>query len=634
MSAPSSTTTQSTDAPRASQRRRLGEMLVEAGVMTEEQLKHALAERRVEGGRRERLGMTIQRLGYVTAEDIARALAQQLGLEYAESEELKVDPAATSAISSGMAERHGVLPLRWEDDRILVLACDDPTDVIAADDVRVAAGARGLHLVVVTADTIEEARRRAYGFDGRASDLLDAIEEEADEPPPAELEAIAEDAPIVRLAEGLLRDGLEAGASDIHVEPGSQGTEVRYRVDGVLHHVTTVPRSGTPALLSRLKIMAGMDIAERRLPQDGRTRLRSGGGEVDLRVSTLPSMYGETMVLRLLRKGDEQLTIDDVGFDEHQLTVSMAAIERPQGLVLLTGPTGSGKTSTLYAFLQELAQETRNIITLEDPVEYQLDGINQTQINERIGLTFPRSLRTVLRQDPDVVMVGEIRDPDTAELALQASLTGHLVLSTLHTNDAPGAVVRLRDLGIPSYLVSSALTMVVAQRLVRSLCRRCAAPQEPSEQEAAQLHLGEEAPGGWKGPVGCSTCGHTGYRGRTGLYEVLLVDGALKELVSVGGAESAIRQAGRSSGMRSLREHGLAKARAGVTSLSEVLRVTPADVVDEGTCPTCAQIVEPEFAHCPWCAADLRPPACAACEQELRFGWRACPSCGTLREEA
>ena len=632
MSALSSTRTVSGDAPQAGRRRRLGEMLVDAGVLSEEQLQHALTERRVEGGRRERLGMAIQRLGYVTDEEIARALAIQLGLAYADSEELSVDPSATSAISSTMAERHGVLPLRWEDDRILVLACDDPTDVIAADDVRVAAGARGLQLVVVTADTIDEARRRAYGFDGRAGDLLDALEEE-DQTPLAELEAIAEDAPIVRLAEGLLRDGVEAGASDIHVEPSSGGTQVRYRVDGVLHHVTTVPRSGTAALLSRMKIMAGMDIAERRLPQDGRMRMRGGGGEVDLRVSTLPSMYGETMVMRLLRKGDEQLTIHEVGFDDHQREAAIAAVERPQGLVLLTGPTGSGKTSTLYAFLQELAQESRNIITLEDPVEYQLDGINQTQINERIGLTFPRSLRTVLRQDPDVVMVGEIRDPETAELALQASLTGHLVLSTLHTNDAPGAVVRLRDLGIPGYLVSSALTMVIAQRLARSLCSRCAAATAPTEQEVAQLHLGDEPAGGWRGPVGCSSCSHTGYRGRTGLYEVLMVDGALKELVSAGGAESAIRQAGRSAGMRSLREHGLAKARTGETSLSEVLRVTPADVAGEGTCPTCAQIVEPDFAHCPWCSADLRPPACAACHQELRFGWRACPACGALREE-
>ena len=614
-------------------RRRLGEVLLDAGVLSQSQLDHALTERLLDGGKRERLGTAIQRLGYATDEDIARALAEQLGAEYADPADLGLDPEVAHRIPAQMAQRHGVLPLRWEDDRILVLACDDPTDVIAADDVRVAAGARGLNLVVVTRDTIEDARRKAYGFDSRAGELLDAIEDDTDEPPAAELEAIAEDAPIVRLVEGLLREGIDAGASDVHVEPGSGGTEVRYRVDGVLHHVTTVPRSGTPALLSRLKIMAGMDIAERRLPQDGRMRLRSQGGEVDLRVSTLPSMFGETMVLRLLRKGDEQLRIHEVGFSEHQQEAAVAAIERPQGLVLLTGPTGSGKTSTLYAFLQELAEETRNIITLEDPVEYQLDGINQTQINERIGLTFPRSLRTVLRQDPDVVMVGEIRDPETAELALQASLTGHLVLSTLHTNDAPGAVVRLRDLGIPTYLVSSALTMVVAQRLVRTLCKRCAAPTEASEHESAQLHLGDGPQATWHGPVGCASCNHTGYRGRTGLYEVLMVDGALKELVGVGGAESAIRQAARNAGMRSLREHGLAKARAGTTSLAEVLRVTPTDAVDAGTCPTCAQIVEPEVAHCPWCAADLRPPACAACEQELRFGWRACPSCGTLRED-
>ncbi|MFO8075208.1 MAG: ATPase, T2SS/T4P/T4SS family [Egibacteraceae bacterium] len=613
-------------------RRRLGEVLLDAGVITQSQLDHALGERLMQDGRRERLGAVIKRLGYATDEDVARALATQLRVEHAAGTDLELDPSATSAVPAQIAERHGVVPVRWEGDE-LVVACDDPTDVVAVDDVKIAAGARTVRLVVVTPHELTELRQRAYDFEHRAGELLETGEEEADEEEPLATAAITDNAPIVRLAQRLLTDAIDGGASDVHVEPGGEGTDVRFRVDGVLQHITTVPKAMSNALVSRLKILANMDIAERRLPQDGRMRMKRPSGDVDVRASTLPSVFGETMVLRLLRKGDEQLLIGDVGFDETQRRRALEAIARPQGLVLISGPTGSGKTSTLYAFLREIAEETRNIITLEDPVEYQLDGVNQTSINERIGLTFPRSLRTVLRQDPDVVMVGEIRDPETAELALQASLTGHLVFSTLHTNDAPSTVVRLRDLGVPSYLVSSSLSLVIAQRLVRRLCSHCARPAEPTEQELAELGVAHQDGATYLVPVGCAACGRTGYRGRTGLFEVLEIDDAVRELIGSGGSEAAIRRAGGNTGLRSLREHGLAKARAGQTSLAEVLRVTPVDGSAEGACPTCAQTVEEDFAFCPWCTTDLRPPACGTCGQELRFGWRACPTCGAPREE-
>ncbi|HUH06207.1 MAG TPA: ATPase, T2SS/T4P/T4SS family, partial [Egibacteraceae bacterium] len=392
----------------------------------------------------------------------------------------------------------------------------------------------------------------------------------------------------------------------------------------------TVPRSATGPLVSRLKLMSGMDIAERRRPQDGRARFSGAQGRnLDLRLSSLPSMHGEDIVIRLLRKGVEQLGIDEVGLSPEQLGIARSVVERPQGLVLITGPTGSGKTSTLYALLAHLASETRKIITVEDPVEYELPGVNQTQVNERIGFTFARALRTVLRQDPDVVMVGEIRDPETAELAMQASLTGHLVLSTLHTNDAPSAIVRLRDLGIPGYLIASSLSLVLAQRLVRTVCGGCGRPATPS---AAHLEQAGVAPADaeaadFRAGEGCEACSGTGYVNRRGLFEALKIDAAVRELVANQAAEGALRRAARAAGLRGLREDGVAKAMRGITTLEEVLRVSPVDDADDGACPMCARAIEPHFTVCPWCAAPLAARSCASCQRELHADWRACPSC-------
>jgi type IV pilus assembly protein PilB len=621
-------------APARVGRRRLGEILVDEGLITEEQLHDALSNRQLDPkrDRRERLGETIVRLGYADEGAIARALASQLSLQFLPGEQLVAEEAAVNTVPAGLAERHGILPLKVEKNGTLVVGCADPTNVVAMDDVRLASGAREIRPVVVSALALEVAIRRAYGFDQNAAgDLIDALDDtrfEAEEEDPTQS---ASDAPVIRLAEGIITGALETDASDIHVEPGSDGTVVRYRIDGVLQQRMKVPKSANSALISRLKIMSGMDIAEKRRPQDGRSRVRTSHWDVDLRVSTLPSMFGETMVIRLLRKGAEQLQIDDVGFTPEQKAQILGAVDRPQGLVLITGPTGSGKTSTLYSFLSHLADESRNIITLEDPVEYQLDSVNQTQINDQIGLTFGKALRTVLRQDPDVVMVGEMRDPETAELGLQASLTGHLVFSTLHTNDAPGAVVRLRDLGIAPYLIASSMTMVVAQRLVRRICSRCAIPVKPTERQIKHLNLPRKAleQGGFMVGTGCSMCSQTGYRGRLGLFEVLAVDASVRQLISTGASESAIRHAARVAGMKSLREDGIAKAMAGVTSLEEVLRVTPVDTEEEGACPTCAELIDDDYAVCPWCGTNLRADACGKCERPLVRGWVMCPTCGT-----
>ncbi len=613
-------------------RRRIGELLTADGVLTEQQLAQALEAQRAKPGPRERLGQTVVRLGMVTEQAVARSLANQLGLEHLEGDDITVDEGVASLVSPAIAERHRLLPLRREGDT-LVVACSDPTDVVALDDVRLASGSRRVRAVVATPTVLGAAIRRAYGLGGgRANELLDAITDDGGGAETAAAEELSvDDGPVVRLAEGIIAEAVKSGASDIHVEPGDKDTAVRYRVDGVLNRVMLVPRAKAGALVSRLKIMSGMDIAEKRRPQDGRATFRTGGRSVDLRVSSLPSLHGETLVMRILRKGAERLGIEQVGFTDTGMASTLSAIERPQGLVLITGPTGSGKTSTLYSFLGHLAGESNNIITLEDPVEYELPGVNQTQINERIGFTFAKALRTVLRQDPDVVMVGEIRDPETAELALQASLTGHLVFSTLHTNNASGAIVRLRDLGIPSYLVAASVTLVIAQRLVRTLCTECAQPAPPSERVLAQLGLSprDVADDVFLVGGGCSACSHTGYRGRLGVFEIIPVDAAVRELLSTGASESALRRAARISGMTSLREDGLRLARAGRTTLEEVLRVTPADVGEAGACPVCAQQVEPEFALCPWCGVHLRPDACERCEHPLETGWRVCPTCGT-----
>ncbi len=559
----------------------IGEYLVAEGLITQAELLEALASRMVIDGRRERLGETLMRLGFVSEDDIARIVATQFGLEFAGGEIPSPHVGANNIVPETLARRHQIVPLWLEPDGALVVLCVDPTDIVAMDDVRLAAGARGVRPIVTSSDKLKQALSIVYTAEGSTGHLLQMLAEDDDEPE-EDLQAVDADAPVIRLAETIIHDALHGNASDIHVEPSKTGTRVRYRIDGVLHEIMEVPRNVHNALVSRLKLIAGMDIAERRRPQDGRSTYRAAGAEVDLRVSTLPLMHGEKVVMRLLRKGAEQLLLEDVGLSEEQHALVLSHIERPQGLCLLTGPTGAGKTSTLYAFLAHLADEERNLVTIEDPIEYELAGVNQSQVNPRIDYTFGNALRTVLRQDPDVVMVGEIRDMETAELAMQASLTGHMVFSTLHTNDAVGAVTRLADLGIPNYLIAASLTMVVAQRLARRVCNSCAEPVEPTAIQVERLALTPEevAAGRWRRGRGCSTCSHTGYRGRIGLFEVLTVDRGVKNALMTSGDETQIEAAARRNGLKSLREDGIAKAMLGLTSLDEVLRVTPTDLRD------------------------------------------------------
>lgn len=555
---------------------RLGDILVTMGAITADQLDAALAWRQVSESR-ERLGDTIIRLGYVTELDIARAVAEQLSLPVEDLALADVGPDVAALLPIDVATEARVLPLRVEGDA-LVVAMVDPTDIILMDEVRLRTGYRTLRPVVTTPTALQAACTRLHPDGSRTRALVETMD---DEPSDDHAEEVPDDAdaPVVRLAHQLLLDAHRLRASDLHVEPGRDGARVRIRVDGMLKEVARVPRAVRRPLTSRLKIMGGMDIAEQRRPQDGRARLQVDGEEVDIRMSTMPSMHGETVVMRLLRRQRESTGLAELGLPTDVHRSLGRALEEPQGLVVVTGPTGSGKTSTLYAGLHEIADEVRNIITLEDPVEYELEGVNQTQVNPRIGLTFASGMRQVLRQDPDVVLVGEIRDAETATLAVEASMTGHLVLSTLHTNDSVATVARLLELGVERPLLASSLRYVLSQRLVRVVCAACATAVDADPATLDRLGAPYDALEGiaLRRGTGCNACLDTGFLGRHIVAEGVRMTTHLAELVADGARPSELRAAARADGMRTLREDALRVALNGVTTLEEVLRTTPED---------------------------------------------------------
>lgn len=604
-------------------RRRLGEILVDAAVVTSAQVDDVLAN----ANPGERLGQAILRLGLATQEDIAAALAAQLRLDLVDLELQRPDPTALGLLPRRIADRHRVLPMRV-DGTTLVLATADPTDLVAIDDVRAATGVRRVVPVVATSSKLERARTRAYSSDA-TKDLLDEMGEgRSDEPELEELE-IESDQPVVKLVDALLADAVAARASDIHLEPEHDGLRTRIRVDGLLRERTRIPRSMSGQVVSRVKIISGLDIAERRLPQDGRSVVRVGGQEIDLRISTMPTMHGETVVMRLLPKGADLVTIEQLGLSPHARDRFLDALQRPQGLVLVTGPTGSGKTTTLYAGIDAVADPTRNVLTLEDPVELELPGVNQTQIVPKIGLTFARGLRHVLRQDPDVVLVGEIRDQETAQLAVEASFTGHLVLATLHTNDAPSSIARLVDLGADRFLVSNSLLLVVAQRLARRVCDHCSAPAAPDPEVVRRLGIDAATIAGadLRAGTGCTSCEGSGSRGRVAVNEVLTVTPRLRELVLDGAAESVMARQARLDGLITLREDAIRRALAGHIPLEEALRITPEPTGDVARCPACAAVVADDHVSCPWCSAELASSHCGGCGRALEDGWTSCPWC-------
>ncbi|MGH8894520.1 MAG: GspE/PulE family protein, partial [Actinomycetes bacterium] len=542
-------------------RSRLGDVLVAAGVITDVGLADALESQRSVIGARRRLGHVLVDLGLASERQIAVALGEQLRLEVIDLNRVALSAECVRLLPRGVAQRLGILVIAREGNRLSV-AASDPTDVVALDDVRLHTGVTDLTVLVATESQVRDHLVRVWSLSEDSSDMSTFFDETDVRPPDTDDAAGVDDAPTVRLVNMVLADAVRAGASDIHVEPQRDSLRIRYRVDGVLRDVMSAPRSAMASVTSRLKIVSGLDIAERRLPQDGRTRFTVDGMSVDARLSTMPSVHGEKVVVRLLTRSDQAPALDALGLDDEQLADLRHAVTTPQGLILITGPTGSGKTNTLYAALSEIHTPERNIVTLEDPVEVQLPGITQVQVYERTGLTFSRGLRAVLRQDPDVILVGEARDGETADLAIRASLTGHLVLTTLHTNSAVSAVTRLVDMGVEPFMVGSSLTAVVAQRLVRRPCKGCLVADEPDP--ALLQSLGVDAgtldtTAAVRG-TGCAECGQSGYRGRVGVFEVLLVDRALRRLLAADPTERALKAA--TAGVRTVRDAAISAALA------------------------------------------------------------------------
>jgi type IV pilus assembly protein PilB len=549
----------------------LGHLLLERGLVTPDQLEHARAEHDRTGRPMSRL--LLEQTGLAET-DLSRVVAEVSGFEYVDLDEYQLDPTATAMVSDILARRYWALPVAWEGET-LVVAMADPSNVVAVDDIRSITGAR-VRVVVATPSCISSAIDRSHRIDADVEETTLALDSAEEEEDLAQLREVTEDAPIVRLVNLLIRQAVQDRASDIHIEPAERDVRVRYRVDGVLHDVMRTPKRVQSGLVSRLKIMADLDIAERRVPQDGRVSVQLAGRQVDLRVATLPTIFGEKVVLRILDKGTAMLDLADLGFLPGTMSRFETAFTKPYGTILVTGPTGSGKSTTLYATLNRLNDPAKNIITVEDPVEYRLPGINQVQVNTRAGLTFAAALRSILRSDPDIVLVGEIRDRETAVIAMEAAITGHLVLSTLHTNDAASTPTRLVEMGLEPYLVSSAIDCIVAQRLARRLCDRCKELYAPSSSELAAAgwdDTAEPPPDRLWRPVGCGTCGRKGYLGRFALHEVLLVTEELEALIAERAHSEDIRKVAVAQGMQTLRQAGLAQVAAGVTSVEELLRV-------------------------------------------------------------
>ena len=558
---------------------RLGQILVEARVITEDILEAALARAARE---RRRVGEALVAMGAATAEDVLKALATQQELPWLDAEALPSTPPALKELSPKYLRQYLACPIAVEGATV-TLATADPTNPLLLDDLQQTLPFV-IKLCVAPGPAILEAIERAYGANTAIQKIVEGMGSAADErhPEPEDdvnhLRDMAFEAPVVRLVNLLIEEALAADASDIHIEPFEDSLRVRYRIDGLLYDQEAPPRRLQAALTSRVKIMAELNIAERRLPQDGRIRVTGmGGRRVDIRVSTVPTIHGESIVMRLLDRSSVFLPFDRLGFSSPTARAFEMLIRQPHGILLVTGPTGSGKTTTLYAALDKINRADLKIITIEDPVEYQLKGVNQIPVRPKIGLSFAAGLRHIVRQDPDVIMVGEIRDLETAEIAIQSALTGHLVFSTLHTNDAPGAVTRLQDMGCEPYLLSSVLTGVLAQRLVRRICQACRAPDHPDPAELLALGITDATGLELFGGKGCDECRSTGYRGRTGIYELFKISDATRSLIvqKVPGGE--IRRHAVGHGMVTLREDAWAKACAGLTTVAEILRVTQED---------------------------------------------------------
>ncbi len=564
---------------------RIGELLVKENLITALQLKNAVTSQRSSGGR---LGHELTKLGYIEENELITFLSKQYSVPSINLSEFDIDADVLKVLPKEVVTRHQVIPVN-KTGNTLIVAMADPSNIYAVDDIKFITGMK-IDVVVASEQAISESIEKYYtssvSFDEVMIDFVEEdedfeFEEEVDEDINVlDLQKSAGDAPVVKLVNLILLDAIRKGASDIHIEPYEKQVRIRYRIDGVLYEVMKPPTKLKDAITSRLKIMSNLDIAERRLPQDGRIKMKMGRGKVmDFRVSILPVLWGEKVVMRLLDQSNLQLDMTKLGFEEKVLADFKGAIHKPYGMILITGPTGSGKTTTLYSTLSELNKTTTNICTAEDPVEYNLFGINQVQMHDDIGLNFASSLRSFLRQDPDIVMVGEIRDFETAEIAVKAALTGHLVLSTLHTNDAPSSVSRMLNMGIEPFLVASSVNLIGAQRLVRQLCADCREPIEVPEQVLIEMGVPPEEVEGFQvmRGAGCRTCNNTGYKGRIAVYEIMVMTDELAEFVLNGASTLELKREAIRQGMKTLRMSALTKLQEGRTSMEEVVRATAPD---------------------------------------------------------
>jgi type IV pilus assembly protein PilB len=561
---------------------RLGELLVRNQLVTEDQLKKALDLQKSEGSR---LGAALIKLGFIKEDELAAFLSRQYGVPSINLSEFEIDTAVIRLLPAEVAQKYQIIPINRAGSTLIV-AMSDPSNIFAIDDIKFMTG-YNVEVVVAPEAAIKKAIDKYYDQSATFADVMEDLDDidlqvvdEADNVDVRDLEKASEDAPVVKLVNLILTDAIKRNASDIHIEPYETTFRVRYRIDGVLYEVMKPPMKLKNAITSRIKIMAEMDIAERRLPQDGRIKIKLGAGkDMDYRVNCLPTLFGEKIVLRLLDKSNLQLDMTKLGYEPKALAWFQEAIHKPFGMVLVTGPTGSGKTVSLYSALGELNKVTENISTAEDPVEFNFAGINQVQMHEEIGLNFAAALRAFLRQDPDIIMIGEIRDFETAEIGVKAALTGHLVLSTLHTNDAPSTINRLLNMGIEPFLVASAVNLITAQRLGRRVCAACKEPEDIPKQALIDAGVSADEVDEYvcyRG-VGCPICNNTGYKGRVGIYQIMPMFEELRELILAGANTAEIKRESMRLGVKTMRQSALTKLKEGVTSMEEVLRCTVAD---------------------------------------------------------
>lgn len=619
--------------------KQLASLLQKAGFLKAEEI--AAAQQRADQGKKS-LRETILNEGHISEEQLAQLFSAQLRIPYMRLAAAFVDPDAVKVVPEEQAKRHLCLAIKKEEAEgggskrpTLVLAMADPTDLAAVQEMEFATGCT-VKVVVTTQTEILDGIASHYAPEDWLENFLRNVDEGEtvelmsvdEEGGASSVEALAESgsAPAVKMVNLLIQRAIKDGASDIHLEPGLNHVQVRYRVQGLLREFTQVPKWIQEPLVSRIKILSKLDITERRIPQDGRIRVGYEKRDVDLRISTLPTHFGEKVVMRILGGGQVPPTAS-LGFTATDLEAVRNAANQPQGLMLVTGPTGSGKTTTLYAILNEKKSPDINIITVEDPIEFQVPGLNQVQVNTKAGLTFASSLRSILRQDPDVILVGEIRDLETAEIAFHAAMTGHMVLSTLHTNSTVATIDRLLDLGVDPHLVTASLSLVVAQRLLRKLCSKCKTRQQPPAKQLERLRLkGTEHE--FFQPVGCDACAKTGYAGRIGVYELLRLTPAVKELIGRKAPQKELYEATLRAGTVPLLQGAMELVRDGITSVDEVLRVIQLQEEEVARCPKCSTLIDRQFSFCPYCKHALKA-VCASCQQELKANWKSCPYCNT-----